>query len=222
MVGADIMTDPRPFRLGEMEVADMPTDMRLVQALAVISEYLHPSLESLKLAQPGRSYESCILCSLVIRDFLFRGGFRNVEFRPVVCVMQAVDKEGAPIHSLGIGNPKGPDPAITGRWDGHAVVIVDGWLIDTTLYQAKRPAWSHLPGMMAVPVNDKPRDLFNLPMLAGITADGPDGIEIDVAWLDQPTNKKWRTAPDANRPHARRRVVGLMLDHFNLKEPADA
>lgn len=216
------MSAPRPLMLGDMEVICDGPPPRLVQALAVIATHLHPTLDVSPLASPGKSKESCILCSLVVRDFLFRGGFRDAELRPVVVVMQALDEDGGLIHSLGIGNPKGPSPKITGRWDGHAVVIAEGWLIDTTLYQAKRPAWPELPGMVAVPLVKPGRDLFGLPLLAGASAKGEDGSDIDMGWLDQPTNKKWRAAPDAQRVRQRRRVVDYLLDQFVLKEKAYA
>ena len=215
------MGDLRPFALGDMIVAEPPPP-RLAQALAVIAEYLHPALDMSPMAIPGKSRISCILCSLVVRDFLFRGGFRDAQLRPVVFVIRAEDEDGRELHSLGVGNPQGPDPRKGNAWDGHAVVTAGGWLIDTTLYQANRPQWPALPGMLAVPLmDDLGLKVMGLPMLSGFVGAGPSESRIDLAWGDQPTNKLWRDAPDAQRPVARRRVVDFLLEHFNLKGAQD-
>lgn len=200
------------FRLGDMSVLEMPP-VDLARALAVIAEYLHAEYDAAPwIARQDKSKESCILASLAVRDFLFRAGFRDAELRACVFAIIA-EKNGERLHSLGIGNPQGPDPKIKHRWDGHAVVTAGGWLIDTTLYQAVRPQWPTLPGMMAMPLAKPGLTFWDLPVLAGL--EGSDGdADIAMGWLDQPTNKSWKSAPDKLRKRHWREVADRLLEHW--------
>jgi hypothetical protein len=68
-------------------------------------------------------------------------GFEGATVRGCGLVKRSNDLDGIEVHSLGIAVPGDPDRP--GRWNGHAVVTVPSLrlLIDTTPYQAIRPAW---------------------------------------------------------------------------------
>lgn len=203
------------YRIGDMRVAGPPPG-KLAAALTIIATHLHDEFDRAGHTKPDKSKESCILASATVREFLFRAGFRDAEMRPCVFVIIA-EKHGEFLHSLGIGNPKGPDPKITGRWDGHAVATASGWLIDTTLYQAKRAQWPALPGMVAAPLIP-PGDggeLFGLPIVSGLVGKDPQNdADVTLAWLDQPTNKSWKTAPDYQRKRDRSAIADRLLQHW--------
>jgi hypothetical protein len=212
-----------PLRLGDMEVTGIP-DAKLLKALAVVASDLHPMLDAWHDMPLGKSRESCILCSCVVRDFLYRLGFRDADVTPTFTLIVARDRiTDEEVHSLGIGNPQGPDPRITAKFDGHTVVRAAGWLIDPTLYQASpRPAWPDLPGMVVAPLIEDGADvvegggdrLFGLKLLAGIMGQSEIGHRISVAYLHQPTNTGWQDAPDYQRRHMRKRVTEQLVAAF--------
>lgn len=197
---------------------------KFVKAMATVAMTLHQSFDAQSWIPEGKSKESCILASLAVRDFLWKKGFSEASVVPVYIVIRATDVEGNELHSLGCGDhsampwTKPTDPVDTDRrWSGHAVVLLPklGWLVDTTLFQAKRPQWPGLPGMMAVPIYREARPFVDgLAQLGGVTAVNRDnGSSVEVLWLAQPTNKRWRTAPDAN-PHRRAPVVKKLVEQF--------
>jgi len=205
---------PNSIVLGDMTVVGLPP-ARLTAALAILAEHFHETAKQIMWrSPPNKSKESCILCAAAVRDFLFRAGWRDAELRPVVFACIA-ERDGELLHSLGIGNPKGPDPAIVHRWDGHAVVLAGGWLIDPTLYQAKRPAWPSLPGMIAAPLSEPGHTFWGLPMLTGFEcADPENGAVVAMGWLDQPHNRKWKQAPDYQRRRYWQTIASVLLGYF--------
>lgn len=173
----------------------------LAKALVAIASDLHPALD--KTFPAGVSKESCVLASLTVRDFLWRVGVKDAEVRPVYVMIRAFDANRKEIHSLGCGDQtkffdiKGRYETDTPtRWSGHLVVIAGGFLIDTTLYQAARPAWETLPGMMAMPLDYD----AGKKVLTGLVSN-PDeaGTVVTVHWVEQPHNTRWRRAPDTEK-----------------------
>lgn len=209
----------RLIMVGDMSVMGRPS-MRLLKALAAISGVMHQEFAQ----RDGGSYGefskgSCVMSSLTAREFLHDIGYTRSEVRPVMAVMRA-HRGDAELHSLGIGVTDQPDVARPGRWIGHMVVVVpeEGWLIDTTLYEAaSRPVWAGaIGGMAAVPLMSERHYARNLPVLARFAVRNGD-VTFDCLWLDNPTNKGWR-GPDAQRRHWRTPVVRKMVDAYFQNE----
>lgn len=185
----------RNVLLGDMLVGGEPP-AKLAKALAVISSELHPAFDRETWGiTPGFSKQSCILASLAVRDFLWKVGLKDAQAAPVYFFVRAFrgDEE---LHSLGVGDHaaigmKGR-PETREKWNGHMAIKVSGWLVDTTLYQCQRPHWEGLPGMMAVPLETGLAPVRGHEVLAGGAALTPEGIRIEMVWLDQPQNRRWR------------------------------
>lgn len=183
-------------------VAPLP-EPRMWAALHAIDAALHPAFD--RVVPPGKSKESCVLCSLAVRDFLWRAGWKDATCTTVYMMIVATDPLGNEIWSLGVGDhtniptvDKRPMPDTAARWSGHMVVEVPsaGIMIDTTMFPAKREHWPNLPGMVAVQIQDGPIS-YGLKPLAGM-ADDDDRGRVQVVWLRQP-NKRWQGAPDTDR-----------------------
>lgn len=206
--------------LGDMTVVgDAPP--KLLKALAVVADTLHhefacdPDME-----HPDKSKESCVLCSLTVRDFLRSIGFVNACVRPVVAVLAAW-QGGQILHSVGIGVP-GTKPRAR-YWNGHMVAWVPGsrTLVDTTLYTARRPQWPSLPPMLAVACNGQEAKGDNFLGLRSIievslTQDDLPNYEFGISYLDNPSNGSWRRGPDARDVLRRRAVVATMRRKFGV------
>jgi len=208
----------RVTKLGDMTVfGEMPP--KLWKALAVIADTLHTEFGKQEwIEHRDKSKESCVLCSLAVRDFLHRIGFDDARVRPVVVVMKAW-QDGKELHSLGVGVPRTP-PA-DGRWVGHLVVWLQQskTLIDTTLYPVIRPQWQELPPMLAAQCIERMdhRRVYGLKKIAALamsdTEDEGKGYEFVMTWLDNPRNKSWRMGGDA-QSWRRAVVVGAMRTKF--------
>lgn len=209
--------------LGDMNV-HVDASPKLLKALAVIASNLHQTME--RDLTPGITHESCILCSLVMRDFLFRIGFRDAEVRPALVIVTAHDATtGAEIHTLGIGRDKPGMVTRDGakRWEGHLVTLIPsaGVLIDATLYSARRPAWPTLPGMVALPTmpGEAGDEIWGLKPIAGMEAVSPtsagNSARVAIVYLDQPSNKIWKKAPDAGRSR-RETYVRSLVETFGV------
>ncbi len=202
--------------LGDMLVCGDPPPAKLLKALAVIAGHLHPTFAAMPNIKPGISRESCVLCSLTVRDFLQRVGFVRAFVSPVVTVVRAAE-HGKELHSAGIGVPGTPPRAR--RWNGHMIVIVDGlFLIDTTLYQIARPQWEGLPGMLAAPLGFQegaPGRMWGLDVLGALFMqdDQRPTYETMITWLANPSNAAWRNGPDASRD-LRRPAVNRLVREF--------
>jgi hypothetical protein len=183
------------IELGDMIVTDEPPP-HLLRALAVIADRLHVEFERQDWITPGKSKESCVLCSLAVLDFLHAIGFDDARAESVVAIIRA-DRDGRELHSVGIGIPGKDD--VPDRWNGHLVVTCGEWLIDPTLYQARRPHWEFL-GMFATRIRKHPhRKIKGLRVRAFVEMiDGDDpSFQFGVAWLSNPKNTRWEHGPDA-------------------------
>ena len=174
---------------------------------------------------PGISKRSCVMASLTVRDFLRMAGF-EAEVRACMFMAEAWDINGKVTHTLGVGTPDWREGKIKRRrmsevdgWKGHLVCITGEWLIDSTLFQARRPTWPQLPGMFALPINRLPNVYRGMDALATLMAGNPtNGDQVRLTWLDQRRNRYWQTVPDAG--FARRApVVRHMLARLGSPIP---
>lgn len=214
--------------LGDLCLVGEPP-AKLAKALAVIADGLHRAVDDEPGMKPGVSRESCVLCSAIVREFLFRIGFRDVEVLPVFFALRARrgDEE---LHSLGIGHPDSQQRKDrANRWDGHLVVVAPsaGYLIDTTLFQARRPIWPALPGMMAVPIvgddfehpprEERPFGGMTVAAGAGLTLPDSD-IEVSALWFHQPNNRGFVNGKDYQRKARRSRIADTLVQRFRLDQ----
>ena len=196
------------FYLKDLLVCGKPS-LKLTKALAVIADLLHDEW-----ARDGYavSKRSCVLSSLCVRDFLFQAGIRDAVVEPVFTYMEA-QQDGVMTHNLGIGKPDEPASSPS-HWPGHMVVVSrqEGYLIDTTLYPARRPHWPDLPNMIAAPLNGSGRVFGEFNALGGLhIPQDASGYSFDIAWLHTPLNVSWKRAPDVNNlRRKRKRIVDKM------------
>jgi hypothetical protein len=204
------------LQLGDMTVLADFTDLKrwakMLKALSVIAAHLHPAYDVSPDAIKGWSKQSCLFSSLAARDFLVEIGFNDTTVRPCGLVMRATDRDGAELHSLGIGVPGDPDRP--DKFNGHAVVTVPqlSLLIDTTLYQAIRLAWGGaLTGMMATDYVTSPdcRKIYDRHPFSGAERELPDR-RFNIVWFDRP-ELQWKREQDFRVKNARRRVVTRAL-----------
>lgn len=209
-----------------MEVGGQPP-AKLIKALAVVSAYLHPAFERQPWIVPGKAKRSCVLCSLAVRDFLWKVGFKEASVAPVYVIVRAIAEDGTEIHSAGAGDHAAipAQAAVHGHvvdtrydWSGHLVVLVNGWLVDTTLYQAQRPQWPELPGMIAAPLLMDDRS--GMTLVSGSYAKRDDGSELLLSWWAQPHNTRWRSAGDAKKER-RAAVVKELVHRFRMSNWKD-
>jgi hypothetical protein len=214
------MTAPaRDIPVGTLPLGDMIVSIdglpgKMLKALAVIAGYLHESYDELPDVTKGHSKQSCLFSSLAARDFLVEIGFKDATVRPCGLIMRADGMDNKELHSLGIGIPG--DPPKPEKFNGHAVVTVPQLklLIDTTLYQAIRPAWGGaLTGMIACeyfpPASIK---MFGRSPFAGGERMLRDRV-VGLYWLDRP-ELRWRREPDFKRTPRRAAVTRALIEHF--------
>jgi hypothetical protein len=212
--------------LGDLQVVGGQPPAKLVKALAVIAHVLHPAFSRLPfMAHPDKSKESCVLSSLTVRDFLWKIGFREATVAPVYVIVRALDRDGREIHSVGCGDHAaipiqarvhGHVTDTKNYWSGHLVVLVKGWLIDPTLYQANRKEWPELPGMVAAPVFMDERG--GMVLVSGSSAKRDDGSEVLLSWWAQPHNRRWKDGGDAKKERRVAVVKELVKRFGNWKE----
>jgi hypothetical protein len=125
------------IRLGDMMVMGRPP-RELLKALATIAGTLHPAFDSHPRIAPGKSKESCVLCSLAVRDFFNNIGFDDAAVRPVFVVMRVFASR---LSSL--GSRQGPlrsDPRCCGaRWSPRCRRDVQRAKIRSVRTHARRP-----------------------------------------------------------------------------------
>lgn len=195
--------------MSDLMIACGTPPAKLKAALDVIGLYMIPLYKMTPDLRPGAEKDSCILMSLIVRDFLRAVGIK-AKVRSVTAVIKATDKDGKEIWSVGIGSGEAePEP---GRWDGHLVVEADGWLIDPTIGQARRKYWADLPSMIAMPLYKE------LDSIAGGTAT-VDGTRIDLMWFPR-KDESWRTAPDAGSDRRKWVVDALVSRHAARRDLA--
>jgi hypothetical protein len=205
--------------LGELYVVEPYPPAKLLKALAVIADTLHPAFDLRPDIKPFYSRRGCVISSLTVRDFLVRIGF-NAIVRPVATAIWA-ERDGKLLHSLAIGAPYDKRD-VKDSWKGHMVVTVttpDGeFLIDTTLYPVRRPQWRELPGMMALALSDKRiRAWWRLEVIAS-AAYGVEREEVSIGWFDNPRNKSWQYGPDGRDPFRRAPVIAALIEKFGVWE----
>ena len=199
-----------------------PPPPKLLKALAHI-DAIHKEFDATGvMAFPGKSKESCILCALTVRDFLWRVGFKDAAVRSVGALIRA-RRNGTELHSVGVGLPLHFfEQNATGKdrqgWNGHLVTTVDRWLIDTTLAPWKRQHWQHLPEMLTLPFKEPTAQSFSIKGLYPVAAtwiDLPEdeSYEGEVIYLDQPDNRSWKIAPDQEKSR-RRAVTNALAKRF--------
>jgi hypothetical protein len=208
------------MNLGDLHILQPYPPAKLIKALAVIADALHPGFDLRPDIKPFYSRHACVLSSLTVRDFLVRVGF-NAVVRPCATVIWA-ERDGKLMHSLAIGAPH-DKRVLKDNWKGHMVVTVKTrgreFLIDTTLYPVRRPQWRDLPGMLALPLSDeRMRAWWNLDVIAS-TAYGDD---VMLGWFDNPRNKSWQYGPDGNDQFRRMPVVAALVERFGAWEDAPA
>ena len=121
-------------QLGDLKVlGNAPPPAKLLKALAVIAKEMHPAFARVRTFKPEISFESCVLCSLAVRDFLNAIDIATMV-RPVSILIRACEN-GKELHSLGIGKPFDDRPSGNGRYAGHLAAVAGNWLVDTTLYR---------------------------------------------------------------------------------------
>ena len=206
--------------LGDLYVCGLPP-AKLLKAMAVIADTLHPAFNRVPSLRPDRSRTSCVLASHAVRDFLWKIGFKDARLQTVYGAVRAINEAGEEIHSLGVGDhtnvptlDQTPMPDTPTHWSGHMVVVVGDWLIDTTVYQMQRPAWPDLPGMVALMVEeeDDGTRVFGMRPLAGMRG-GSDGRDVRLAYFEQ-ENERWRVgSPDLARER-RALVIKTMVAKF--------
>lgn len=188
---------------GDLWAAEPLPEPRLREAFRVLGEYQHRVMgKAPRLRHPEASKDSCVWSCLTARDFLQWCGFR-AEAVPAICVLMAQDPDGKPLRQVCIGSDPDKPPDLTtdysagyARWSGHMVVLVDGWLLDPTLFMAKRPEWKWLPGMIAIR-----QELSDGPLRGGrrgLAGFGTPDHRFGAVWLEDPENTAWEDG-DARR-----------------------
>jgi hypothetical protein len=193
---------------------------KLAKAMAVITTIHDEYAVQPWVKHKDISKESCVLCALTVRDFLHRIGFKDARVRSVCAIIKAKRGEEE-LHSLGIGTPH-DRRVLPGKWAGHLVTTVDGFLIDTTLAPWKRPQWPDLSDMVVLEMFDEPNG-HPLPPgqmwpIAGAHLDADDGSLIEMVYLDRPDNQSWKSANlagggDVDKSR-RRAVVDALVKRF--------
>lgn len=208
------------MRIGPLAyIGDRKLPGKLAKAIAVITTIHDEYAIQPWIAHADKSKELCVLCALTVRDFLQRIGFKNARVQSVTAIIKA-HKDGEEIHSLGVGTPLDRE-VIHGKWAGHLITTVDGFLIDTTLAPWKRPAWPDLPEMIVMDMFEEMNHRPALPHgrlwpVAAMRADEGDGKEIEFVYLDRSENQSWK---DRNRggdsdKKRRRAVVDALVKRF--------
>jgi hypothetical protein len=177
----------------------------LAGAVELLAAHLHPTIEGQTNCEIGYSQRACILSSLVARDVL-RGLDLPAEVAPMILRMQKRSR-GHLVQELVVGDPSVPETP--GAWNAHMVVLVNGFLLDFTVAQARRHAWSGLPTMLAAIVNrDGGSFADRFPRFLEVR---DDEHEIEASWFHYPDKTDWPVAPDA-RPAFRKSAVRKLLN----------
>lgn len=202
------------FQLGDLAVVDIWPG-KMMKALAVIADRLHPAYDLVPGAMRGGSKATCLFSSLAVRDFLVAIGFEDATVRGCAVLLRAIDRVGKEIWSVGLGIPGLED--VDGKFNGHAVCTVPSLslMIDTTLYQSIRPAWAGaVTGMLACAYTPPaPRKVYDRHQFATAVRELPDR-EVWVTWLDRPELKWKRDIDFAVKSPRRRAVTQAMIDRF--------
>jgi hypothetical protein len=207
------------MELGDLLIndADSRPPLPVLKVMAVVAQHMHAIFDDIYGKDHSRG--SCVLVSAVLRDFLLRVGFADAEVRSVTFYIER-RKGDEIVRNLLIGKPDEAD--VPDHWNGHMIVSFGGWLIDGTLYQARRPHWSFLPGMVATPI----RAVVNPDdgIIANIAAPVNDEI-VHGTWIDMPENDRWKSASVLRRVgklnRDRRAVVNALVAYYQRATVTD-
>lgn len=181
-----------------------PPPPHLAGHLSVIGGHLHQVFDWHPIGA-GQSRKSCVHSSLAVRDYLRALGFA-AEAVPVALVIRAV-KAGKQsyLHSIGSEHHERPAP----KWNGHMVVVCDGWLIDPTFSQFKADAVPNMPDMIAAPLGSG--EALGLKVLASARRNIGPNHDAAFMWLHTPKNEGWRVWDDKPKRELRHSVVRMLL-----------
>lgn len=165
---------------------------------------------------------SCILSSLIVRDFLIGVGV-PAQVKSVGILVRA-DIGDTELYSVGCGGPSmqsllGPNTKqATGGWDGHLVVTAKGILIDPSFGHFRRPAWNWTPDMAFVEtLKDKRmftfKDHTQKRIAAIYSCEREGGYSFSAVWLSDPGNADWMTTKSA-LPERRDGAVQELVQAF--------
>ena len=203
----------RLIQLGDMTVVGHWPG-KMLKALAVIADRLHPAYDEFEGTILGGSKIACLFSSLAVREFLVAIGYDDATVRGCACYMHAIDGSGREIWSVGIG--KQDENPIEGKFNGHAVCTVPslGLLIDTTLYPAIRPQWNGaLTGMIALPYwSPTEHKVYDRPLISGLDIQNDD-LQFHIGWTDR-AELQWRRSTDFRRTARRAAVTQALIDRF--------
>jgi hypothetical protein len=198
-------------QLGDLTVmADPPAKMW--KAFATVSARAHQAYDECSGVARGASHDKCLFMSLAVRDFLVEIGFADATVRSCFLYINAEDRQGKEIWSVGIGAP-GQTP-LSEKFNGHAVCTVPSLslLIDTTIYQAVRPHWREaISGMVAIKYHQPwaTQQVRGCASIAGAEIELPDR-RVMMLWLDRP-EVPWKREIDFRNRSVRRRYVTKAL-----------
>ena len=206
------------MRLGPLAyIGDHKPPAKLLKAAAVITGIHDEFAKQPWIKHKDISKESCVLCALTVRDFLHRIGFKSASLASVTVIIKA-RRNGEELHSLGVGTPMDHE-VLPGKWAGHLVTTVDGYLIDTTLAPWKRPQWPDLPEMVLMEMFEEPKGLRpplpdgRLWPIAATRHDEGD-TEIEMVYLDRSSNQSWKVGGGDTEKDRRRAVVTALTKTF--------
>ena len=205
------------MRIGPLAyIADKKAPAKLLKAFAVITTIHDEFAVQPWVKRKDISKESCVLCALTVRDFLQRVGFKDARVASVTAMIRAFSN-GEELHSLGVGTPM-DHQVLPGKWAGHLVTTVDGFLIDTTLAPWKRPAWPELPEMIVMEMHEPtglrpPLPDGQLWPLAAARFDDDDK-EIEFVYLDRSANQSWKNGGGDTQKDRRRAVTDALVKRF--------
>ncbi len=187
--------------------------------LADIAAAEYPRLMQRAVGHPG--IDNCVLASLILRDVLVECGYEAEVTPCFVRVSNALAREciekchGLPQdeadkialeysekggYYIEIGPPH-DHRVLPGRWAGHLVVTVAGYMIDLTLGQATRKKRGLTLGPVALPLIDSEYALTHMQSGNG---------EWLASWVKNPRNLGYLGGPDT-MPQRRIKIVRKML-----------
>ncbi len=203
-------------------------DVKLRAIVEVFGEYVLPFIDK-AFGKAPLSQGRCIISSMIVMDALLELGYSSAIELPVQVIavnQKAIDgrkyinenqdlakedldayalkanEDGA--HIVDCGNPM--DKQQPGKWAGHLVTLVDGYLIDLTLGQTARPEKCIYTSAVAVPVYDN----VDLEVKGSLISRVGQKGRLEVVWLSQPESLKYQQSPNYN-PTRRHKIVKKLM-----------
>lgn len=156
---------------------------------------------------------SCVLSSVICRDFFRRIGFGDAKSRSVIFEARCY-REGVLVRRAVAGHPDEAHRYVQteGRWFGHMCVLIPslGVLVDMALLPMIRPEWSSaVQRGVVLSLAKQPASSGHADFLAGISGPQADGSTIAVGWSSS-NDTGWRGAPDLRR----RRLLNEAVEYL--------